>query len=102
MNTQLRDDCILFLGQDVDTNRLDFCIDMSIDMIKVYLNMNGDPSLDSICHSAIVMLAIYIYNNFDMFGVSKRTEGEVSLNLDISKMPEQIKGMLPKPKVRFL
>jgi hypothetical protein len=49
--------------------------------------------------STIINLAFYLYRNQDVLGYSQKTEGERSISLNSSGIPDYIKEALPKPKI---
>lgn len=49
--------------------------------------------------STIVNLALYLYQNQDALGYSQKSEGEKSVSLISSGIPDYIKEALPKPKI---
>ena len=49
--------------------------------------------------STIINLAFYLYRNQDVLGYSQKSEGEKSVSLISSCIPDYIKDALPKPKV---
>ena len=49
--------------------------------------------------STVINLALYLYRNQDVLGYSQKTEGERSVSLTSSGIPDYIKDALPKPKV---
>ncbi len=49
--------------------------------------------------STIINLAFYLYRNQDVLGYSQKSEGERSISLNSSGIPDYIKEALPKPKI---
>lgn len=49
--------------------------------------------------STVINLAYYLYRNQDVLGYSQKTEGERSVGLTSSDIPDYIKEALPKPKI---
>ena len=49
--------------------------------------------------STIINLAFYLYRNQDVLGYSQKSEGEKSISLISSGIPDYVKDALPKPKV---
>jgi len=46
-------------------------------------------------------LAVFLYNNRDLEGITKKTEGEKSLTI-INAIPESIRLALPPPRIRVV
>jgi len=90
----------LILGSRYNETLVDFYIEASKQAITEYLNVK---SLDEETYStAIAMLTIYLFNSPDTLGLDAREEGDVSYTFGSVDIPNQIKAMLPKPKVRFV
>lgn len=49
--------------------------------------------------STVINLAYYLYRNQDVLGYSQKTEGERSVGLTSSDIPDYIKEALPKSKI---
>lgn len=49
--------------------------------------------------STIINLAFYLFRNHDVLGYSQKSEGERSISLNSSGIPDYIKEALPKPKI---
>lgn len=91
---------LIVIGDSYDNTLGKFYISTAKDMIKSHLHI--DYLEEGLYTNAITMLAIYLYNNSQMLGISSRKEGDITTEVDNIEIPKQIKAMLPKPKVRSL
>lgn len=90
----------LLLGTDLeDTSKdaiLQYYLQQARLMAEGYCNITELPERYD---STVINLAYYLYRNQDLLGYSKKTEGERSVGLTSSDIPDYIKEALPKPKI---
>ena len=82
--------------------------DISKDAILEYYLQQARIMAEEFCNitelperydTTVINLAFYLYRNQDVLGYSQKTEGERSVSLTSSGIPDYIKDALPKPKV---
>jgi hypothetical protein len=92
----------MLLGMDIsDTskdNLLNHFIKKATDIILGYCNIDALPEQ---YHDVAADLAVFLYNNRDLEGITKKTEGEKSLTI-INAIPESIRLALPPPRIRVV
>jgi hypothetical protein len=90
----------MLLGMAIeDTSKdalLNHYINLALRLVLSYCNINA---IASDYDGTIAELAVFLYKNKDNLGYSQKTEGERSITLIGSDIPEYIKEALPKPKI---
>lgn len=88
------------LDEDIEDSVAEMFLKLASDSIKNYLKV--DYLEFKTYDYAIVMFALYLYKTRCDIGVENIGEGTKSIKYNNEKIPNQIKAMLPKPKVRWL
>lgn len=88
------------LDEDIDDNIANMFLDLAQSSIKNYLRL--DYVEPQIYDNVIVMLALYLYRTRCDIGIENTSEGSKSIKYNNIEIPNQIKAMLPKPRIRCL
>ena len=90
---------ILLRMESADTSKdalLQYYLQQARIMAEEFCNITELPERYD---STIINLAFYLYRNQDVLGYSQKSEGERSISLNSSGIPDYIKEALPKPKI---
>lgn len=90
----------ILLGlETVDTSKdalLQYYLQQARIMAEEFCNITELPQRYD---STVINLAFYLYRNQDVLGYSQKREGERSISLSGSGIPDYIKDALPKTKI---
>lgn len=77
-------------------NILNHYIKKATDMALGYCNTDFLPET---YNGTLADFAVFLYNNRDMEGISRKTEGEISVSME-GAIPKAIRLALPLPKIK--
>jgi hypothetical protein len=81
------------IGDDVNEDKMQVCLDNAVSAIRVYINKkNADMTEYSY---QVAHLAYFYYKSFDDSHLESKTQGDRSVTL-VKDIPDYIKKMLPR------